>query len=117
MAAYSLFSLKRSLLRSVTNVFFAILISVSKLSSTTEVTPLFKLKEVVNSPHLLSVDLTKPLASSDKSSGNSGCVGCVAILNRAAIGSNSAHGGLVVNISTTVHPRLLQTRDRMKLMR
>lgn len=56
----------------------------------------------------MSVDSTNSLASSDKSGGNAGSVGCVAILKSAAIGSNSDHGGLVVNISTTVHPRLLQ---------
>ena len=51
------------------------------------------------------------LASSDKSCGNEGSVGCVAILNRAAMGSKSDHGGLVVNISTTVQPRLLQRQS------
>lgn len=66
--------------------------------------------------HLISVDCTNSLASSDKSCGNAGSVGCVAILNRAAMGSNSDHGGLVVNISTTVHPRLLQRqRDKMRI--
>ena len=54
----------------------------------------------------------KSLASSDKSCGNEGSVGCVAILNKAAIGSNSDHGGFVVNISTTVQPRLLETSDK-----
>ena len=53
----------------------------------------------------------KALASSDRSCGNEGSVGCVAILNKAAIGSNSDHGGLVVSISTTVQPRLLQMTD------
>lgn len=52
------------------------------------------------------------LASSDRSCGNEGSVGCVAILNKAAIGSNSDHGGLVVNISTTVQPRLLRMADK-----
>ena len=51
------------------------------------------------------------LASSERSCGNEGSVGCVAILNKAAIGSNSDHGGLVVNISTTVQPRLLRMAD------
>ena len=54
----------------------------------------------------------KFLASSDRSCGNEGSVGCVAILNNAAIGSNSDHGGFVVNISTTVQPRLLETPDK-----
>ena len=54
----------------------------------------------------------KSLASSDRSCGNEGSVGCVAILNKAAIGSNSDHGGFVVNISTTVQPRLLEMPDK-----
>ncbi len=52
------------------------------------------------------------IASSVKSCGNEGSVGCVAILNKAAIGSNSDHGGLVVSISTTVQPRLLQNTNK-----
>ena len=56
------------------------------------------------------MDWINSLASSHRSCGSEGSVGCVAILNRAAIGSNSAHGGFVVSISTTVHPRLLYKR-------
>ena len=54
------------------------------------------------------------LASSETSCGNEGSVGCVAILNKAAIGSSSHHGGLVVNISTTVQPRLLQMAHKQR---
>ena len=61
--------------------------------------------------YLIRVDCINSLASSDKSIGNAGSVSCVAILNSAAIGSNSDHGGLVVNISTTVQPRLLQGKE------
>ena len=39
-----------------------------------------------------------------------GSVAWVAILNKAAIGSYSAQGGFVVNISITVQPTLLKTR-------
>lgn len=42
----------------------------------------------------------------------SGCVGCVAILKRAAIGSYWNHGGLVVNISNAVQPSDLKRRKR-----
>ena len=69
-----------------------------------------------DSTHFVRVDWMKSLASSDRSCGNEGSVGCVAILNKAAIGSNSDHGGLVVSISTTVQPRLLQMTDRMKIL-
>lgn len=69
-----------------------------------------------DSTHFVRVDWMKSLASSDRSCGNEGSVGCVAILNKAAIGSNSDHGGLVVSISTTVQPRLLQMADRMKIL-
>ena len=69
-----------------------------------------------DSTHFVRVDLMNSLASSDRSCGNEGSVGCVAILNKAAIGSNSDHGGLVVSISTTVQPRLLQMADRMKIL-
>ena len=50
----------------------------------------------------------KSLALVEVSDGKSGSVSNVAILNRAAIGSNSAQGGFPLSISTTVHPTLLK---------
>ena len=62
---------------------------------------------------MISVAWTKSLASWERSPGNWGCVGWVAILKSAAIGSNSDHGGFVISISTTVHPVLLRCNDKM----
>ena len=62
--------------------------------------------------YMVSVALINSLASRERSSGNSGSVGCVAILKSAAIGSNSAQGGFVLSISTTVQPTLLRNNKQ-----
>ncbi|TNN36665.1 hypothetical protein EYF80_053162 [Liparis tanakae] len=50
------------------------------------------------------MQLTKSRAESEVCEGSSGLVGCVAILNIAAMASYSAHGGFSVSISTTGVP-------------
>lgn len=53
----------------------------------------------------------KSLHASVTPSGSMGFVGCVAILNMAAMASYSAHGGFWVSISTTVQATLLYTES------
>ena len=53
----------------------------------------------------------KSRPSCERFCGSDGIVGCVAILKMAAMASNSDHGGLVVSISTTVQPILLEERN------
>lgn len=49
--------------------------------------------------------------------GSWGLVGWVAILKIAAMASYSAQGGFSVSISTTVQPRLLESRQEKKQVR
>lgn len=57
----------------------------------------------------------KSLHASVTPSGSMGFVGCVAILNMAAMASYSAHGGFWVSISTTVQATLLYTESSFNL--
>ena len=54
----------------------------------------------------------KLCACSEQCGGRFGSVSSVTILNMAAVGSNSYHGGLHFSISTTVAPILLQERKK-----
>ena len=63
---------------------------------------------IVNRTYIVRAACTNSRPSIDTSDGKWGSVGWVAILNSAAIGSKSDHGGLVVSISTTVQPILLK---------
>ena len=67
--------------------------------------------------YLLKQISTNVLQANDEEGDRLGMVIWVAILNNAAIGSNWNHGGLVVNISTAVHPNDLNNKTcKMKLV-